>query len=436
MVISHDRELLNNSCDHILHLKDGKLELYAGGYDAFERQLSEKLRLQEASRAKIDAKRAHLQSFVDRFRAKASKATQAQSRMKMIERIQLVAPVIADNEFTFTFRTPDKLPSPLVRLDQVAVGYDGHPQLAAIKLGIEPGERVGLLGVNGAGKSTFVRLLAGELSPLAGQCVRSPDLVVGYFAQHQLEQLDPAASPLLHLKRMDPQAREQDLRNYLGSFNFRGDRAFEAIEPFSGGEKPRLALALVVYPKPNLLLLDEPTNHLDLDMRQALEIALNDYEGAMVLVSHDRHLVGSVCDRLWRVADHRVTPFDGDLEDYAKWLQQRGRETPASPAAKATAKTVSAKTVVEAPRAAAPAPSKEEVKELRANVRKHETRMNRLQELLQRVEVQLNDPGLYEGGDKAKAATLMREQAQLKDELGVVEEAWLMAAGELEKIGR
>ncbi|HKY91178.1 MAG TPA: ATP-binding cassette domain-containing protein [Nevskiaceae bacterium] len=441
VVISHDREFLDAVTTHTLHLHGEKLTLYPGNYSAFERVRAERLAQQASTRAAQEREIAHLQKFVDRFKAQATKARQAQSRMKMIERIQLVAPVIADNEFTFTFRTPDKLPSPLVRLDQVAVGYDGHPQLAAIKLGIEPGERVGLLGVNGAGKSTFVRLLAGELAPLAGQCVRSPDLVVGYFAQHQLEQLDPAASPILHLKRMDPQAREQDLRNYLGSFNFRGDRAFEAIEPFSGGEKARLALALVVYPKPNLLLLDEPTNHLDLDMRQALEIALNDYEGAMVLVSHDRHLVGSVCDRLWRVADHRVTPFDGDLEDYAKWLQQRGREA----AVASTPDSVRATTAPAAPvapvartksGAASAAPSKEEVKELRAAVRKHETRMSRLQELLQRLETQLNDPGLYEGGDKVKAATLMKEQAQLKDELAVVEEAWLEAAGKLEKLGR
>jgi ATP-binding cassette subfamily F protein 3 len=345
----------------------------------------------------------------------------------MIERIQLVAPVIADNEFSFQFRTPQKLPSPLVRLNKVSVGYGDKPQLTGLNLGIEPGERIGLLGPNGAGKSTFVKLIAGKLKEMSGQVVAHPDLVVGYFDQHQLEQLDIKASPILHLKRMDPQAREQDLRDYLGSFNFRGDRAYESIEPFSGGEKARLALSLVVYPRPNLLLLDEPTNHLDLDMRQALEIALNDYEGAVVLVTHDRHLVASVCDRLWRVADGGVQPFDGDLEDYARWLADRGRRsttTPASPKKPAAPEPPPPPVVL----------SREELKRLRDIVRKSETRQARIEELLRRVDQKLADPGLYENGGAIEAARLMKEQSDLRDELAAVEEAWLDASAQLEAL--
>jgi ATP-binding cassette subfamily F protein 3 len=430
LLISHDREFLDGVCTHTLHLHGERLTLYAGNYSAFERVRAERLSQQASLRSAQEREIAHLQKFVDRFKAQATKARQAQSRVKMIERIQLVAPVVADNEFTFQFREPLKLPSPLVRLNKVSVGYGEVPQLTGLHLGIEPGERIGLLGPNGAGKSTFVKLIAGKLRAMSGQVVSHPDLVVGYFDQHQLEQLDLKASPILHLRRMDPQARDQDLRDYLGSFNFRGDRAFEAIEPFSGGEKARLALALVVYPRPNLLLLDEPTNHLDLDMRQALEIAINDYEGAVVLVSHDRHLVGSVCDRLWRVADRGVQPFDGDLDDYARWLADRARGAPPAPATKAPSSSP-------APAKPAPTPaiSREEVKRLRDIVRRSETRQSRIEDLLRRLDQKLADPGLYENGGAIEAARLMKEQSELREELAGVEEAWLDASAQLEAIG-
>ena len=428
VLISHDREFLDAVCTHTLHLHTEKLTLYPGNYSAFERVRAERLSQQTATRAAQERQVAHLQKFVDRFKAQATKARQAQSRMKMIERIQLVAPVIADNEFTFEFRKPLKMPSPLVRLNKVSIGYGDVAQLTGVNLGIEPGERIGLLGPNGAGKSTFVKLLAGSLAPMAGEVVKHSDLVVGYFDQHQLEQLDIKASAILHLKRLDPQAREQDLRDYLGSFNFRGSRAFDPIEPFSGGEKARLALALVVYPRPNLLLLDEPTNHLDLDMRQALEMALNDYEGAVVLVTHDRHLVTSVCDRLWRVADHVVHPFDGDLDDYAKWLNERSRKPAASSASKKP--VVAAPIVITAPK---PVVSKDEVKRLRDVVRKSEARQARIQDLLKRLEQQIADPTLYDKGGAGKAAAMMKEQAELREELAVVEEAWLQASSQLEE---
>ncbi|MGQ0530550.1 MAG: ATP-binding cassette domain-containing protein [Panacagrimonas sp.] len=428
VLISHDREFLDAVCTHTLHLQAEKLTLYAGNYSAFERLRAERLSQQASTRAAQERQVAHLQKFVDRFKAQATKARQAQSRMKMIERIQLVAPVIADNEFTFSFRKPLKLPSPLVRLNKVSIGYGDKPQLTGVNLGIEPGERIGLLGPNGAGKSTFIKLIAGKLNAMAGQMIAHPDLVVGYFDQHQLEQLDPQASPILHLRRMDPQAKDQELRDYLGSFNFRGDRAFEAIAPFSGGEKARLALALVVYPKPNLLLLDEPTNHLDLDMRQALELALNDYDGAVVLVTHDRHLVSSVCDRLWRVADHAVQTFDGDLDDYARWLNERGRKAASTPAPVA-APVVKVQRAAAAPATALP---REEIKRLRDLVRKSESRQARIEELLGRLEKKLADPALYENGGAAEAAKLMKEQSELRAELASVEETWLEASAQLE----
>ena len=431
VVISHDREFLDAVCTHTLHLHGERLTLYAGNYSAFERVRAERLSQQAATRAAQERQVAHLQKFVDRFKAQATKARQAQSRVKMIERIQLVAPVIADNEFTFSFRKPLKVPSPLVRLNKVSVGYGGKAQLSGVNLGIEPGERIGLLGPNGAGKSTFVKLIAGKLEAMSGTVVIHPDLVVGYFDQHQLEQLDPAASAMLHFKRLDPQAREQDLRDYLGSFNFRGDRAYEAIEPFSGGEKARLALALVVYPRPNLLLLDEPTNHLDLDMRQALELALTDFDGAVVLVSHDRHLIASVSDRLWRVADHAVQPFDGDLDDYSRWLSERGRKP--APGAGKLQKADAPQVAPAAPKATV---SRDEVKRLRETLRKTEARQKRIEELLRRLQQQLAEPTLYERSDgPAEAAKLMKQQAELQDELATVEETWLETAGLLETQG-
>ncbi len=429
VLISHDREFLDAICTHTLHLHGEELTLYSGNYSAFERTRAERLSQQGAQRAAQEREIAHLQKFVDRFKAQATKARQAQSRMKMIERIQLVAPVIADNEFTFSFREPDKLPSPLVRLNKVAIGYDQTPLLKGINLGIEPGERIGLLGPNGAGKSTLVRLIAGEIEPMAGQAVNHSDLVVGYFAQHQLEQLDPKASPILHFKRLDPRASEQELRNYLGSFNFRGDRVYEATEPFSGGEKARLALAMVVYPRPNLLLLDEPTNHLDLDMRQALEMALNDYVGALILVSHDRHLIGSVCDRLWRVADQSVQVFDGDLEDYGRWLSERGKQNEGS---KKSQGQQNPKTKTVEDKAPAAKLSREEIKRLRDVVRQSESRQNRIEKLLQKLEAQLANPDIYKNADAEKLAELGKEQAQLREELSEVEQAWLDASEALE----
>jgi ATP-binding cassette subfamily F protein 3 len=339
--------------------------------------------------------------------------------------MELIAPAHLDSEFSFEFREPERLGSPLLRFDAVRAGYGERTILSGINFSLQPGDRIGLLGPNGAGKSTLVRTLAGELEPLGGRAMRDPYLKIGYFAQHQVDQLDLNASPVLHLKRLDPQANEQALRDFLGGFNFRGDRAYEAVGPFSGGEKARLALALVVYQRPSLLLLDEPTNHLDLDMRHALETALHLYSGAVVLVSHDRHLVGSCCDELWRVAEGRCEPFDGDLDDYARWLVRRDSDTP-------TARSGGGSSPKEQRRSSADQRALE--KPLRDQVRKLDTRMGKLQEKLSALDAALADEALYVSGRQTELTRKLQEQAELKKELAGVEEEWMTAAEQLEAL--
>jgi ATP-binding cassette subfamily F protein 3 len=425
LVISHDREFLDAVTTHTLHLHGGGATLYSGNYSQFERQRAERLTLQAAAHSKQQRQIAHLQSFINRFKAQATKATQAQSRIKQLERMTLVEAVHADSEFSFEFPEPYRLPSPLVRFDEAAAGYGDKRILQHLKLLIAPGERIGLLGPNGAGKSTLVRTLAGELEPLSGTATRSPHLRVGYFAQHQLEQLDPKASPVLHFKRLDPRATEQELRTFLGGFNFRGDRVFEAVEPFSGGEKARLALALVVYQRPNLLLLDEPTNHLDLDMRHALETALLGYAGAVVLVSHDRHLISATCDSLLLVADGACRPFEGDLDDYARWLAERDR-APAKKKAGAAEAGVIEKT------SRTPALAHGAARALKDKVARLDAHLNKLHVQLTQADAQLADPALYAGGRSEEAAKLEREQRNLRAQVAKAEEEWLAAADRLE----
>jgi len=460
LVISHDRDFLDAVTTHTLHLAEGTATLYTGNYSQFERLRAERLAQQSATRTQQIRQVAHLQSFVDRFGASAAKARQAQARVKMIERIKIAAPAHADAEFEFEIPTPDRLPEPLISLNDAAVGYGERIVLKGIKMTLSPGDRIGLLGPNGAGKSTLTRLLAGELEARSGAATRHPYLKVGYFAQHQLEQLDMAASPIEHFRRLDGGASEQALRTYLGGFHFKGDRVFEAVAPFSGGEKARLALALVVYRKPNLLLLDEPTNHLDLDLRHAVEIALQDFPGALVLVTHDRHLVESTCDTLWRVSDGQVVPFDGDLDDYARWLSQREREyarrvdkegVPAVEA-KASVPVVAASVAAPAPtRTVTPARPAESApknpgrdqrrsaadqraaeKPLREALKRAELGLTRVQEKLEEIEAKLQDTTLYEGTRRDQLADLLREQAQLKERHAEAEETWLAAASALE----
>jgi ATP-binding cassette subfamily F protein 3 len=425
LLISHDREFLDAVTSHTLFLETPSATLYSGNYSTFERTRAERLALQSATYEKQQRQIAHLEAFITRFKAKASKARQAQSRVKQLERLERVAPAHWDSEFSFEFLTPEKLPAPLVRFDDVRAGYPDRTILSGIKLSLPPGARIGLLGPNGAGKSTLVRTLAGELPALAGRAHRDPYLRVGYFAQHQVDQLDLDASPILHLRRLNPAATEQQLRDFLGGFNFRGDRAFEAVAPFSGGEKARLALALVVYQRPNLLLLDEPTNHLDLDMRYALETALQEFAGAMVLVSHDRHLVASTCDELWRVADGKCEAFDGDLDDYARWLTRR--EPPAAPKPDAASSQT---------RRRAAADQRALEKPLRDAMKKLDGRMEKLRGSLAAIEQKLHDEGLYDGARRAELAQCTQDQAACKRELEGAEEQWLELAAELEALAQ
>ena len=421
LVISHDREFLDNVTTHILHLHDGRAKLYVGNYTDFERQRAEHLRLQQITHLKEQAERAHLQSFIDRFKAKASKARQAQSRMKRLEKLAGTEAVRVERGVSITLPEPVRLPNSLLSLRHVDAGYGPDARiLDNVGFALEAGDRIGLLGVNGAGKSTLVKTLVGELPPMAGERVAHPDLRIGYFAQHTVESLVAGTSPIDHLKELAPNTATQEFRNFLGGWQFPGDRAFESIDNFSGGEKARLALALLAWNKPNLLLLDEPTNHLDLEMREALAEALSDFEGAIVMVSHDRHLIGLVSDEYWRVHDGVVEPFDGDLDDYATWL--RSRPAPGedkTPAAKPTA--------APAPVASPPAPAKKAAKVNPHKLGQAEARVARLEEKLAECEAQMADPVVY--SDAGKVADLGRTQMQLRAELEQAEAELLALYG-------
>ena len=424
LVISHDREFLDGVITHTLHLNEGRAKLYAGNYSAFELQRAEQLRLQQIAHEREQVERAHLQSFIDRFKAKASKAKQAQSRMKRLEKMAGTEAVRAERAFHFQFAVPDRLPDSMLQLEEVEAGYPGEAgQPAAsilrdVRFRLEAGERIGLLGPNGAGKSTLVKTLVGELTPLNGERKAHKDLKIGYFAQHTVESLHEGSSPFDHLQEKAPGVAAQALRDFLGSWNFAGDRAFESVDGFSGGERARLALALIAWDKPNLLLLDEPTNHLDLDMREALADALADFDGALVLVSHDRHLLGMVCDSFWRVADGMVESFDGDLEDYARWLRARG----AAPKKNAEAAATPIESAADRRRAAAA--QRENEKVTRQRVKKIETRVAAIDEELTTLEQKLADPETY-NGPTAQLMKLGQRQAELRKEKETLEAEWL-----------
>ena len=327
LIISHDRELLNNSVDFILHLTERRLDLYTGGYDSFERQRAERLRLQGAQRAKQEAERAHLQSFVDRFRAKASKAAQAQSRMKRLAKLEPISTTIEERVSPFLLPSPPRpLAPPLMRLEHVEIGYGNGPAvLSGLDLRLDIDDRIGLLGVNGAGKSTFAKMAAGALGIRSGRMTRSQRMEVGWFHQHQIEALDPAETPLDIMRRARPADSDQSQRSKLAQFGIGFDKQGTTVEALSGGERARLLLNLVAMAAPHLLILDEPTNHLDIDSRRALLDALNDYDGAVILITHDRSLMELVADRLWLAADNTVAPFDGDMDDYARFVLERAR---------------------------------------------------------------------------------------------------------------
>ena len=415
LMISHDREFLDGVSTHTLHLHEGKAKLYTGDYTSFERQRAEQLRQQQIAFEKEQAEREHLQKFIDRFKAKASKAKQAQSRMKRLAKLSGTEAVRAERAFRINFAEPARLPHSLIRLNHVDAGYGDLRILADVGFGLEAGDRVGLLGPNGAGKSTLVKTLVGELPLLTGERVAHPDLRIGYFAQHTVESLHEGQSPLWHLKEIAPDAGEQVLRNYLGTWNFVGDRAFESVDGFSGGERARLALALIAYTKPNVLLLDEPTNHLDLDMREALAEALSDFDGAIVLVSHDRHLIGLVCETFWRVADGKVEEFNGDLDEYAAWLRSRGSEARTPKAEKAAAPAADAK----------PAKSKPASDAGSKRLRQVEERIAVLQSELAHIEHELADPALYRSDGGGALLQLNQKQAALVHEKDALEAEWL-----------
>ncbi len=470
MVISHDREFLDAVADHVLHLEQGSGQLYSGNYSAFERQRAEQLHQQQASHEKEQAERAHLEAFIRRFGAKATKARQAQSRVKRLEKLAGTEAVRIERAFHFRFPEPARVPQSMLKLVDAAAGYkgvaapspptpsvppssalrapspasgrrgsrqepfpdggegrDAGPEtekniiVANIKLGLEPGDRIGLLGVNGAGKTTLVRSLVGELPLLAGTRTAHKDLDIGYFAQHTVEALESGRSPFEHMRDLAPDEPQQSLRDWLGRWHFAGDRAFEDVDRFSGGERARLALALIAWRKPNLLLLDEPTNHLDMDMREALAEALNEYDGALVLVSHDRHLLGLVCDEFWHVAEGRALPFDGDLDDYAEWSRKHNTQAAVgNRQRKARSKPAG--------------PSRQQLKQWRQQQRSLERQVEQIDRKLGEIEQHLADPDVWQQ-PTAELADLGRKQATLRADKERLESEWFEVGEQLEKAG-
>jgi ATP-binding cassette subfamily F protein 3 len=430
LMISHDRDFLDAVVGNILHIEARRLTLYTGNYSACERARAARLAAQQSMYEKQQREAAALHAFIDRFRAKASKARQAQSRIKALARMEEIAVAHVDTPFSFRFAEPAGMSDPLLQLDHAAAGYGDSAILERLALTLRPGGRVGLLGRNGAGKSTLVKLLAGELKPMAGERREGRNLVIGYFAQHQVEQLRPDESPLQHLIRAEPGTREQELRDYLGGFDFRGDMVSAPCGRFSGGEKARLVLALLIRQRPNLLLLDEPTNHLDLEMREALTLALQETEAAVVVVSHDRHLLRTTCDELWLVAGGRATPFDGDLDDYAAWLaQQRAAARSAEPDKAAE------KEARKADRLASEAEKKSAVAARRALAREAEKLEKQLagwQAEKAGLDEQLADPALYADGGRDRLAGLLKRQAELAGLIDPAELRWLEVQEALE----
>lgn len=432
-LISHDRDFLDAIVNHIAHIEQQTLTLYKGGYSDFERQRAEKLALQQAMFEKQQRKVAHLQSYIDRFRVKATKARQAQSRIKALERMEMISAAHVDSQFGFEFRPPLAAPDPLLVLDDVAVGYGETPTLKQLQLTVRPGERIGLLGRNGAGKSTLIKLLASELPMQQGKRVEGKDLNIGYFAQHQLEQLRPDESPLHHIQRFDKETREQDFLNYLGGFDFKGEMAKAPCANFSGGEKSRLALALLIWSRPNLLLLDEPTNHLDLEMRHALTLALQDYQGGVILVSHDRALLRATCDQFKLVADGTIKDFDGDLDDYKHWLASQKN---ALAAVSQVEKNLQAN-AKNNDRAAQKLQRQARINERRPLLKQAAQLEQLLAALNQEktaLEVQLSAPDFYQNPDKNLIQTSLKKQAELNDQIEETELSWLDCQEKLEAL--
>jgi ATP-binding cassette, subfamily F, member 3 len=440
VVISHDRDFLDGVVGTVVHIDGRKLKRYAGNYSAFERQRAAAVVLAASQAEKQARERAHLESFIERFRAKATKARQAQSRMKMLAKMEELAPLHVSAPFSFEFREPLRAPNPLLVFEDVSAGYGDHVVLRDVTFSLQSGQRIGLLGVNGAGKSTFIKTVAGALVPLSGGITVNRGLEIGYFAQHQVEMLDDDASPLLHLARLAPKTREQDLRDWLGGFNFPGDMATTPVATFSGGEKARLALALIVWQRPNLLLLDEPTNHLDLETREALAVALAQFEGTLILVSHDRHLLRATTDEFLIVADARLSPFDGDLDDYRDWLFR-------TKLAAGESAPLPEKKEEPAPRPAAA--DRREQKRVEAEARQRlsaarrpiESRIKRLEEQMAKlaprkaeIEARLAGGAIYEEARKEDLKAALLDQAYVARELAQLEGEWLEQQEKLDRL--
>jgi len=425
IIISHDRELLNNSVDSILHVAGGKLDYYTGGYDDFERMRAEKLRLNAAARTKQDAERAHLQAFVDRFKAKASKAAQAQSRMKRLAKLPPIAAIGAEHVQGFTLPSPERpLAPPLIRLEGVSAGYDGRTILKDLTLRLDIDDRIGLLGVNGAGKSTFAKLIAGALPKMSGSMHRDGRLKVGWFHQHQIEALEPLDTPLDLMRQMLPEATEASRRSRLAQYGLSAAKAETQHKDLSGGERARLLLNLVAAQAPHLLILDEPTNHLDIDSRRALLDALNDYEGAVVLITHDRSLMELVADRLWLAADGSIKPFDGDLDDYSKFVLDRARKT-----ARAEKTVAAGAPKLDSKKAAAQA--RAQLAPLKKELDAIEAKVARLTKQLAEVDLALADPKNFKRPNEL--AQLGRDRARNQDNLNRAEGEWLALAERYEE---
>ena len=433
IIISHDRDFIDNVAKEIVHIEAKRLNLYKGNYSAFERQRAEKLALQSANFEKQQRQIKHIQSFITRFKAKASKAKQAQSRVKQLNNMELVASVQIESPFKFEFKESEKMSNPLITLRDIELGYGEHKVLNEVSLSLHPGARIGLLGVNGAGKSTLIKGFTGDLKPFSGEIVKGEHCYIGYFAQHQLEALDLHASAVTHIQRISPQASEQQARNFLGGFDFHGEKAVEPIAPFSGGEKARLALAIIVWQKPNVLLLDEPTNHLDLDMRGALTLALQSFNGALIVVSHDRHLLRHSVDEYLLIHDGEVNPFDGTLEDYHRWMSRGGKvkeqkkvveRKPSASAAKVNKKEQRQQTA-EIRKAQAP---------IKNRIKRVEQKMSQTQKRLAELETVLADDLLYQPEQKPKLEDFIFEQTQQRNQLESLEENWLSLNEKLEAI--
>src|SRR5450830_1167615 len=459
IIISHDRDFLDEICNVIVHIDERKLKRYSGNCSGFERQRAAQMILEAGALEKQRRQRAHLESFVNRFKAQASKARQAQSRMKALAKMEELAPLRAAAEFSFEFREPLSAPNTPLVMEDVDAGYPilgehgdkvgGKTIVSNIKFSLQIGQRIGLLGVNGAGKSTLIKTIAGEIAPLTGDATTGKGLSIGYFAQHQVEMLRHDESPLWHLAKIAPTVREQELRNFLGGFNFPGTMVTSSIAPFSGGEKARLALALIVWQRPNLLLLDEPTNHLDLETREALTMALAQFEGTLVVVSHDRHLLRATTDQFIIVADGKLQPFDGDLDDYKDWLFKSKLEKEANPSLPEKAKAKEAALPQAKPIPVAKVDDKEQRKrdaderQRLANLRKPiETRIKRIEEQMAKlnmkkaaIDAQLEDSDIYSDANKEKLKGLLMDQAYVVKELETTEADWLEQQEFLEAVG-